>query len=163
MTDTQIFGKIKITGKLILQSPLLIGDGAGETFDNFKDIHVLKNQDDVPFIPETSICRVLREEFKGSEIFEKLFGDKDNFQSAIQIDDVELTDGKIIYRDGVKIDGLTGKGVAVGKYDYEAVERGATGNLYILINLRSFRNVGQTAKRYSARRVDFKRFWRCSG
>lgn len=136
MTDAQIFGKIKITCELILKSPLLIGDGAGETSDNFKDIHVLKNQGGAPFIPGTSISGVLREEFKGSEIFEKLFGDADNFQSAIQIDDVELTNGKIIYRDGVKIDGLTGTGVAGGKYDYEAVERGATGNLYILINLR---------------------------
>lgn len=136
MTDAQIFGKIKITGELILKSPLLIGDGAGETSDNFKDIHVLKNQGGAPFIPGTSICGVLRENFRDSETLQKLFGDADNFQSAIQIDDVELTNGKIIYRDGVKIDGLTGTGVSGGKYDYEAVERGTSGNLYILINLR---------------------------
>ncbi len=135
MNDAQIFGKIKITGKLILQSPLLIGDGAGETFDNFTDIHTLKNQDGRPFIPGTSICGVLREEFKSCEIFEKLFGDANNFQSAIQIEDVEL-DGKIILRDGVKIDSLTGTGEGGAKYDYEAVERGAHGNINILINLR---------------------------
>ena len=135
MTDAQIFGKIKITGKLILQSPLLIGDGAGETFDNFADIHTLKNQGGAPFIPGTSICGVLREEFKGSEIFEKLFGDADNFQSAIQIENVEL-DGEIIERDGVKIDSLTGTGAGGAKYDYEAVERGASGEINILVNLR---------------------------
>ena len=136
MTDEQVIGKIKITGKLILKSPLLIGDGAGETFDNFKDIHVLKNQDGVPFIPGTSICGVLREEFKNNSVLNKLFGDVDKFQSAIQIEDIMLEGSKIIYRDGVKIDGLTGTGVVGGKYDYEAVERGAYGNLRILINLR---------------------------
>lgn len=31
MTDAQIIGKIKIAGELVLKSPLLIGDGAGET------------------------------------------------------------------------------------------------------------------------------------
>ena len=136
MTDAQLIGKIKITGKLGLQSPLLIGDGAGETSDNFKDIHVLKNQDGVPFIPGTSLCGVLREEFKNDSVLDKLFGDKDNFQSAIQIEDILLEGSKIIYRDGVKIDGLTGTGIVGGKYDYEAVERGASGDLKILINLR---------------------------
>ncbi len=136
MTDSQIIGRIKITGDLVLESPLLIGDGAGETSDNFKDIHVLKNQDGVPFIPGTSICGVLREDFSGSEVFKKLFGDAEEFQSAIQIEDIALSGGEIISRDGVKIDGLTGTGVDGGKYDYEAVERGANGELRMLINLR---------------------------
>ena len=147
MTDSQIIGRIKVTGDLVLESPLLIGDGAGETSDNFKDIHVLKNQDGVPFIPGTSICGVLREDFSGSEVFKKIFGcikdkknpkDKEEFQSAIQIEDIELSGGEIIYRDGVKIDGLTGTGVDGGKYDYEAVERGASGKLRMLINLRGY-------------------------
>jgi CRISPR/Cas system CSM-associated protein Csm3 (group 7 of RAMP superfamily) len=136
MTDAQIIGRIKITGSLVLKSPLLIGDGAGETADNFKDIHVLKNQDGAAFIPGTSICGVLREDFRNSATLQKLFGDSDNFQSAIQIDDVKLLDSQIIYRDGVKIDGLTGTGEKGVKYDYEAVERGAKGDLNILINLR---------------------------
>lgn len=136
MTDSQIIGRVKITGELVLESPLLIGDGAGETSENSRDIHVLKNQDDVPFIPGTSICGVLRDEFSNSATLQKLFGDPDNFQSAIQIDDVQLTGGEIISRDGVKIDGVTGTGVDGGKYDYEAVERGALGTIQILINLR---------------------------
>lgn len=136
MTDAQLIGKIKITGKLVLKSPLLIGDGAGETFDNFKDIHVLKNQIGEPFIPGTSICGVLRGELKTNSVLEKLFGDADKYQSAIQIEDILLEGSEIIYRDGIKIDGVTGTGVVGGKYDYEAVERGAHGNLKILINLR---------------------------
>lgn len=102
MTDAQIIGKILITCKLTLKSPLLIGDGAGETSDNFKDIHVLKNQFGKPFIPGTSICGVLREEFRNFDPLEKLFGDAEENQSAIQIEDIELANGAITYRDGVK-------------------------------------------------------------
>lgn len=154
MTDAQIIGKIKITGNLVLESPLLIGDGAGETSDNFKDIHVLKNQNGVPFIPGTSICGILREDFTNSDTLQKLFGycdkfsnsihikksdgKKEEWQSAIQIDDVELSGSEIIYRDGVKIDSLTGTGEKGGKYDYEAVERGAKGDFYVLVNLRGY-------------------------
>jgi CRISPR/Cas system CSM-associated protein Csm3 (group 7 of RAMP superfamily) len=138
MTDAQIIGRILVKGELVLKSPLLIGDGAGETADNFKDIHVLKNQDGVPFIPGTSICGVLREEFKNFEVLEELFGDANKFQSAIQIEDTELKGGEIISRDGVKIDSLTGTGVAGAKYDYEAVERGARGNFRMIVNLRGY-------------------------
>lgn len=136
MTDAQIIGKILITGELVLKSPLLIGDGAGETSDNFKDVHVLKNQGGVPFIPGTSLCGVLREEFKNNLVLEKLFGNKDKLQSAIQIEDILLEGSEMIYRDGVRIDGVTGTVDGDGKYDYEAVERGAHGDLRILINLR---------------------------
>ncbi len=45
MNKSSIIGKILIKGKLILKSPLLIGDGAGETADNFRDVHVVKNRD----------------------------------------------------------------------------------------------------------------------
>ncbi len=47
----------------------------------------MKNQVGVPFILGTSI-----------------FGDKDNFQSAIQIEEVKFSKVKIIYCDGVKIE-----------------------------------------------------------
>ncbi len=136
MTDAQIIGKIKISGELVLESPLLIGDGAGETSDNFKDIHVLKNQNDAPFIPGTSLCGVLHEIFRGYEVADELFGDPDNFQSAIQIEDINLEGGEIISRDGVAIDFWTGTGIDGAKYDYEAVERGAHGKINMLVNLR---------------------------
>ena len=57
-------------------------------------------------------------------------------QSSIQLDDILLTDAKIIQRDGVRIDGLTGVVDGDGKYDYEVIERGASGDLRLLINLR---------------------------
>ncbi|MBR2733398.1 MAG: CRISPR-associated protein, partial [Selenomonadaceae bacterium] len=61
MSKSNVIGKILIVGNLRLQSPLLIGDGAGETSDNFRDIHVLKNRQGKPFIPGTSLCGVLRD------------------------------------------------------------------------------------------------------
>ena len=60
MNDSSVIGKILIHGEIVLKSPLLIGDGVGETADNFKDIHVQKNQSGKPFIPGTSIAGVLR-------------------------------------------------------------------------------------------------------
>lgn len=138
MNKSSLIGKILITGKLVLKSPLLIGDGAGETADNFRDIHVVKNRDGKPFIPGTSLCGVLRDWLTqtDAEAVTEIFGDSDEMQSSIQLDDIELEDGEIVSRDGVRIDGLTGTGVDGGKFDYEAIERGASGELHMLINLR---------------------------
>ena len=138
MNDASIVGKILIEGELILKSPLLIGDGEGETSENYKDIHVLKNHEGKPFIPGTSLCGVLRDYMKNVNpaIVGKIFGDGNKMQSSIQLDDVELLESEIIMRDGVKIDSYTGTGIDGAKYDYEAVERGAKGKLRLLINLR---------------------------
>ncbi|MBO4401246.1 MAG: CRISPR-associated protein [Selenomonadaceae bacterium] len=156
MKKSALIGKILITGELKLKSPLLIGDGAGETSDNFRDIHVLQNQDGVPFIPGTSICGVLRDYAKsvGLDMFEEIFGDENKFQSAIQFDDIELS-GKIVARDGVRIDGVTGTGEKGGKYDYEAVDRGAKGDIRILVNLRGVHRDGENPddKNYTLEKV----------
>lgn len=141
MNKSSIIGKISVKGDLILKSPLLIGDGAGETADNFRDVHVLKNRQGKPFIPGTSLCGVLREwlENIAPDSVKEIFGDnddKDGMQSSIQLDDIALADYEVISRDGVRIDGITGAGVDGGKYDFEVVERGAKGSLKLLINLR---------------------------
>ena len=143
MNNSSVIGKIKITGDLILKSPLLIGDGAGETADNFRDVHVLKNRQGKPFIPGTSLCGVLREwlETIAPESVKEIFGDLNDMQSSIQLDDIALANCEIISRDGVKIDGVTDTFVDGGKYDFEAVERGATGSLNLLINLRGCHSV----------------------
>ena len=138
MNKSSVIGKILIAGDLVLKSPLLIGDGAGETSDNFRDVHVLKNRQGEPFIPGTSLCGVLRDWLSRTEADEvaEIFGDADAMQSSIQLEDIILEGGKIIPRDGVRIDSMTGTGVEGGKYDFEVVERGATGKLNLLINLR---------------------------
>lgn len=142
MNDSSIVGKILIEGTLVLKSPLLISDGAGETSDNFRDIHVLKNREGKLFIPGTSFGGVLREwlEDTDSASVGKIFGDtikaKNPMQSSIQIDDIPFEKFNMIARDGVKIDNKTGATFEGGKYDFEAVERGATGKVSLLINLR---------------------------
>ena len=143
MNKSSVIGKILIKGDLILKSPLLIGDGAGETSDNFRDVHVLKNLQGKPFIPGTSFCGVLREWLEGvvPEWTAKLFGDTQEMQSSIQLEDIILNGSKIIARDGVSIDGITGTGIKGGKYDFEVVERGASGKFLLLITLRGFHAV----------------------
>ena len=143
MNKSSVIGKILIVGNLRLQSPLLIGDGAGETSDNFRDIHVLKNRQGKPFIPGTSLCGVLRDWLASVDApaVPKIFGDLDEMQSSIQADDIALKGGDIISRDGVRIDSVTGAGVDGGKYDYEAVERGASGSLRLLVTLRGVHDV----------------------
>lgn len=149
MNESSLIGKILIKGDLILKSPLLIGDGTSDTQDNrseeisnkFRDVHVLKNHDGKPFIPGTSLCGVLRDWLKNKnktspECLPEIFGDANDMQSSIQFNDIELPNGKIISRDGVRLDGLTDVVDGDGKYDYEVIERGAAGNLRILINLR---------------------------
>lgn len=139
MNKSSVIGKILITGNLVLESPLLIGDGTGETVDNFRDVHVLKNRQGKPFIPGTSLCGVLRQWLEDvlPAWTMKIFGDDKKMQSSIQFEDIVLADNdKIIPRDGVRIDGLTGTGVKGGKYDFEVVERGATGRLKLAMTLR---------------------------
>lgn len=138
MNKSSVIGKILISGDLLLKSPLLIGDGSGETVDNFRDVNVIKNLQGKPFIPGTSFCGVLREWFESvsAEWTPKIFGDANKMQSSIQLEDIVLTGSDIISRDGVRIDGVTGTGVKGGKYDFEVVERGATGKLHLLITVR---------------------------
>ena len=148
MNNSSIIGKIKIVGDLVLKSPLLIGDGEGETADNFLDVHVLKNRAGKPFIPGTSLCGVLCEWLGSVEpnSVKEIFGDNDEMQSSIQLDDIALDNYKIIPRDGVRIDGITGAGVDGGKYDFEVVERGAKGSLKLLINLRGRHSLDKISK-----------------
>ena len=146
MNESKLIGKILIEGRAVLKSPLLIGDGAGETADNFRDIHVLRNHEGKAFIPATSLCGVLRDwlESVAHESVAKIFGDDKKMQSSIQLCDIELKDSKIITRDGVKIDSLTGTGIDGGKYDYEAIERGASGDLHLVITLRACHSIANT-------------------
>lgn len=151
MNKSSVVGKILIKGTPILKSPLLIGDGAGETADNSRDVHVLRNHDDKPFIPGTSLCGVLREWLTRTKPEEpdavmEIFGDADEMQSSIQMDDIELVDFDIIARDGVRLDGVTGTVDGNGKFDFEAVERGAHGSLRMVITLRACHSVEKILK-----------------
>ena len=148
MNKSSVVGKILIEGTLILKSPLLIGDGAGETTDNSRDVHVLRNHDDKPFIPGTSLCGALREWLTRTapDTVTEIFGDLYAMQSSIQTDDIELVDFDIIARDGVRLDSVTGTVDGDGKFDFEAVERGAHGSLRLVITLRACHSVEKISK-----------------
>jgi CRISPR/Cas system CSM-associated protein Csm3 (group 7 of RAMP superfamily) len=61
----------------------------------------------------------------------------DDKQSIITIHDVILQDALITIRDGVGISSITHTAVKACKYDYEAVERGAHGELDMVLTLRA--------------------------
>ena len=143
--ERQQSGKLILTGKLKLESPLRIGS---EEFDTWTDQPVLRDVKGRPYIPGTSLCGVLThycnengdndfsEEAK--EWFWGSVREKDNktnrnqklfVQSALIISDACLAENgpdqcRVMIRDGVKI---TSQGIAEdsGKYDYEVVEPGA--------------------------------------
>ena len=151
--EEKVIGKIVLEGTLKLCSPMLIGDGMGDkNHDNDKDIHVLKNQDGYPFIPGTSLAGVLRAEMDAIRpvCTKEFFGQMDYAQSAVSIDDIVFTKAQLTYRDGVRIDPDTGTAANTGKYDDEAVERGAGAPMQREVTLRGCRTANpqewQTAK-----------------
>ena len=136
MNKAAVIGYMVVTGKITLESPLLIGDGTGdESYESTKDIHVLKNKQEQPFIPGTSLAGVLRDYVMscGDEDAAELFGNADTEQSMLQISDIVLENAVLTTRDGVRIDSVTGTAVNGAKFDYEAVNKGADGQLKINI------------------------------
>ncbi len=148
MSEAKIMQKIVFTGTLQLESPLLIGSGIEEeNRTNEADIHVLKDKNEKPFIPGTSLAGVLRDWMtrKDPDAADHLFGfvtrnenSMNDVQSAVSISDVYLDNAEIIIRDGVSIDAFTGTGIKGAKYDYEAVERGARGKFSMILTVREY-------------------------
>ena len=148
MSDAKVMQKIVLTGTLQLNSPLIIGSGTEtESRTNEADLHILKNKQEKPFIPGTSLAGVLRDWLAGNNpaATDKLFGfvtqndaGMNDIQSAVAVSDVVLDNAMIVVRDGVSIDGYTGTGIKGAKYDYEAVERGATGNFSMVVTIRAY-------------------------
>ncbi len=127
-------------------SPLRIASGKT---DNITDILILKNNSGNAFIPATSLAGVLRSELYaiyGKKVTDLLFGNSEtgngSAQSILALDDVELKSPDcqkkegIITRDGVHIHKIAGTGIDGQKYNFEAVERGACGELFIEMTIR---------------------------
>ena len=143
-----ILGRITVKGRLCLDTPLLIGEGASGEERGNRDIHVLRSKDGIPFIPGTSLAGALRsfveDDHPGAA--ERIFGTSfaqhsgirgEDMQSAVTLYDIELSDAKLGMRDGVGIDPVTGRAIDHLKYDYEIVESGASGTFYAEIVLRA--------------------------
>jgi len=126
---------------LLLESPLIIGNGKSE----FVDIEILKDKNDMPFIPGTSVIGVLRHYFtdnfpeKRGESFNYFWDSlkkskSDNKQNTIQsafiCHDLYSTDAKIYVRDGVRINSAKQIAEDKGKYDFEIIDKGASFDLF---------------------------------
>lgn len=153
MEEASVVGKIIITGKLHLKSPLIIGSGK----EDYADIEVLKDDEDKPYIPATSIIGVLRHYFydhfpndwtQETKQFwgfsEKVkydgeFKQKSN-QSAFICHDLYSSHAAIRIRDGVKIDPKNQVAKEKCKYNYEIIDRGAIFNLFWEVTLRKHYN-----------------------
>lgn len=139
MSGAKLVRKIVIQSKLKTQSPLRIGSRANE---GLTDILILKDKQGQPFIPGTSLAGVLRSEIAaiyGEKAADKLFGSidgRDSNQSMLNISDVVLTSKGIVVRDGVAIDELTGVAKTGAKFDFEALERGAAGDVLLELTVR---------------------------
>lgn len=136
---SSILRKIIIMAEMESKSPLRIGS---QNNDDLIDILVLKDKNGQSFIPGTSIAGVLRAELEAvydSEPANKLFGyekDVSGHQSLITVNDIVLKNTELVYRDGVSIDSLTGTAIKQHKFDYEAIERGARGELVLEMTIR---------------------------
>lgn len=139
MNKAKLVRKLIIHSKLRTQSPLRIGSGVD---DGLTDILILKNKQGQPFIPGTALAGVLRSEMAdiyGEEAAKALFGAIDGKaanQSMLNISDVVLLSKGIVVRDGVAIDELTGVAKPGAKFDFEALERGAVGEVTIELTIR---------------------------
>lgn len=136
--SARIIKKIIFNIPMQTYSPLRISSGVD---DGITDILVLKDKKGKAFIPGTSITGVLRAKMSniyGDRAVDRLFGsiDDDGNQSMINISDIVLENAKIINRDGIKIDSFTGVSKQGAKFDFEAIDKGATGDLYIEVTLR---------------------------
>lgn len=164
MNRERIIGKVLLEGTLELLSPLLIGSGVQYEGNNV-DTQILRDEDDRPFIPGTSIAGVLRAAlppetaaaFFGGSIKLQGLPKEMEVQSATEIDDVELVAASVVTRDGVSIDNVLGVAMEERKYDYELVERGAAGRFQATITLRQYHeelfNDISTAVRELAERI----------
>ena len=157
----KIKGKIILKGELRLLTPLIIGAGNGEGKtqsgqESNVDSLVLKDNDDCPFIPATSLAGVLKNaltDFRDGKIanadeLAAIFGTEDSrkenpakeleLQSSLTLYDITLNNTKTIVRDGVAIDPVTGTAIEGHKFDFEAVERGASGTFEAVFTRRGF-------------------------
>ena len=146
----KIIETIQITGDIKVTSPLLIGDG--EKNNEAIDALVLRNRNDQPYIPATSLAGVLRHQIvnyratdeKTNEVLRNIiFGSLDqgattktgDHQSILRVCDVLLTGAKentdvsIVTRDGVRLEHYRRVAKDGHKFDYEAIEKGARGSV----------------------------------
>lgn len=129
--NKKIVKRVAYAIEVQLASPINTSSGITERTD--KD--VLKNSNGEYFIPGTSIAGALRARLSAEEE-KNLTGyskDDEGKMSSLFISDLYFDNGEVIVRDGVK---LTSEKTVKDKFDYEAVQTGATGKLYLSYVIR---------------------------
>ena len=132
-------GILRLTGKIELQSPLLIGSGESET----SDIDIMRDSEGKPFIPASSFIGVIKshinDNFEVDNIKNKLnniwgyTNKQEAMASSILCSDLYLLGDEkpTEIRDGIAIDPKTGIVLDKHKFDYEIVPKGAEFQLKI--------------------------------
>ncbi len=144
MNKASIKGQIVLTGTLKTMSPLLIAAGGqNHAVADDVDIAILRNKDGIAYIPATSLAGVLyhfAQDAGEAKVVAGLFGTEanmqDSWQSSFIFRDVELPGAQVVVRDGIAMDAYTGVTVPQKKYNFQLVERGASGNFYLQMTLR---------------------------
>ncbi|CZE46256.1 RAMP superfamily CRISPR-associated protein [Campylobacter geochelonis] len=132
----------RITKKFVLKATLInktafsISSGEGEFIDSI----VVKDANDKPYIPASSLIGVLRSECNkfspNKTAFDEFFGSGDK-PSAICINDSSLNgNGEINLRNGVKIDPKTNIAKDGALYDFECVVAGSEFDFQAELTLR---------------------------
>lgn len=158
--EAAICGRLLLTGRLRLITPLVIGGGSSRYGDS--DIVVLKDMLGKPYIPSSSITGALKDIFNmhnykgdlskdeydlnqlwfwGGEYILTTGGEdvSHSSQSAVMIADLAVSLGntaQISIRDGVRINHTTGIVDHGAKYDFEIVEPGITFNFRMEVIIR---------------------------
>ena len=155
MTTTirdQLVGKIIVTGILCNTSSLIMGKGEGDIID----IEVQKGYDGKAYIPGPSFTGALKNYFfkyykteiaLNPEQFNYMWGEDtadDNsatLQSHFQFEDsLPITEGKIVLRDGIRIETYNGITEDKKKFVYEVLETGCEFNFKLEVVLRKGSN-----------------------
>lgn len=135
-----IIGRYLIKGEAVLDSPLIIGTGHSDYFD----IEIVRDSKGNPVIPGTSIAGVLKELLKDSRWGSESEGIY--HQSSVRMYDLYSfgKENSVSYRDGLKIDKLTGTSEKSAKYDYETVDKGSRFHFETEIILRNGDDFAET-------------------
>lgn len=135
--NRKILKRIVIGTVFCLQTPLCISNGDNEE----TDIDVICNYDGGAFIPGSSFAGAMRDYLQLDPETESFMGfskketsDTESGQmSSLFISDTILENVKICYRDGIS---LKEKGHVDNKFDWEVVDTGAVGCLFMELVLR---------------------------
>ena len=128
---SEIIKKVYYAVEIELASPLSVSNGIGEE----TDADLIRTSDNKVFIPGTSVAGALRNSIDPADR-EKIAGFSDGNlgkMSKIYISDLCFDSGVATVRDGVKL--TSGKSVE-NKFDFEVLETGARGTMFISYLIR---------------------------